>query len=236
MGNKMFKHKNKILITLSIVLVFGLSYYFFMFNSYHGVVNAQSLYIGADNASDLVDMSDLIIVGTPIEEFDEREHKVTYFYTSAIQDFYTITEMKVEQVLKGNWDESTLPVIEPISYIQSIDGKRKLTSNDYTEMEKGKKYLVVLSKNTQGNYSVINMDNGKFELDENNINYHELNPENNKHVKIRYELFEMFNYVLAAYKKQKDPEKGLCLKDHSRAAYPNLWLILHVKGDGKYLW
>ncbi|MCY7484242.1 hypothetical protein [Paenibacillus alvei] len=193
MGNKMFKHKNKILITLSIVLVFGLVYYFLVFNSYRGVVNAQSSYIGADNASDLVEMSELIIVGTPIEEFEERDHKVVYFNLSAIQDFYTITEMKVEQVLKGNWDESTLPVIEPISYIQSIDGKRKLTSDDYTEMEKGKKYLVALGKNTNGNYGVINMENGKFGLDEENINYQSLNPENNKHVEIRDGLFEMFN-------------------------------------------
>ncbi|MGG0812969.1 hypothetical protein [Paenibacillus alvei] len=63
-------------------------------------------------------------------------------------------------------------------------------------------------KNKLHNLLAPFLENGKFELDENNINYHELNPENNEHVKIRDELFEMFNYVLAAYKKQKDPEKG----------------------------
>ncbi|MBK5442205.1 MULTISPECIES: hypothetical protein [unclassified Peribacillus] len=51
-------------------------------------------------------------------------------------------------------------IIELISLIDRI-----LTTEHYKELEKDNTYVLYLNKNTYGEYSVINMNNGRFNLD-----------------------------------------------------------------------
>ncbi|WP_051286778.1 hypothetical protein [Paenibacillus taiwanensis] len=190
--------KNKIVVsTLSLFTCFTL-YYFFVYNVYRGEINTQASYISHDTAIELTNSAELILIGTPIHEFKDREHVVKNYTSGAIQDFYTVTDIKVEKILKGEWDlNSPLPVIEPVAYIQRIDGQRKITTDHYIEMKKDTKYLVTLAKNTSGNYSIINMQNGVFNL---NVEGESLSERKNtsdknssKHEKIRHDLINMFS-------------------------------------------
>ncbi|QDH21448.1 hypothetical protein [Saccharibacillus brassicae] len=116
-------------------------------------------------------VADVIVVGTPLLPFEEREHKATYYDDNVIQDFYTLTDFKVEQVIKDPdqaVQDGKIKFVEPISIIISKDGEKIIRSiADYQDVQEGEKYLVFLKDNTLGQYGVINMKNGTFDLNEN---------------------------------------------------------------------
>ena len=107
----------------------------------------------------------------PLLPFEEREHKATYYDDNVIQDFYTLTDFKLEQVIKDPdqaVQDGKIKFVEPISIITSKDGEKIIRSiADYQDVQEGEKYLVFLKDNTLGQYGVINMNNGTFDLNEN---------------------------------------------------------------------
>lgn len=188
-------HRKKILTGLFILLAVFSLYYFLVYNSYKGVVDGYAEYISYEDANSLVDSAELVVIATPVKEFDDREHSVTKYGTGSIQDFYTKTELKVEKVLKGEWDQNDLTVIEPVSYVQNIDGKRKITQEGYSEMLKDHSYIITLKKNYLGEYSVINMKNGVFDLNEEASfkTFLTNDDDDDSHTQIKEELYNMFN-------------------------------------------
>ncbi|MGG3281802.1 hypothetical protein [Paenibacillus solani] len=101
-----------------------------------------------------------------MKDFEDREMTIRTVENGAIMDFYTLTEIEVERVLKGpEEDASNLKVIEPIVLRQTLSGKEKLKMAGYTEMKSGSSYMIFMVKNTYGQYSVINMQAGKFNMD-----------------------------------------------------------------------
>lgn len=116
-------------------------------------------------------VADVIVVGMPLLPFEEREHKATYYDDNVIQDFYTLTDFKLEQVIKDPdqaVQDGKIKFVEPISIITSKDGEKIIRSiADYQDVQEGEKYLVFLKDNTLGQYGVINMNNGTFDLNEN---------------------------------------------------------------------
>lgn len=133
-------------------------------------------YVQYEEESSLFEDAELVVIAKIDKDFNEREHIVTYFPSSSpqqqkeIEDYYTKTPITIKKVLKKpegfNLDKnSTLTVIEPLSLIDDVNGKRKITTEHYREMGKGQKYVIYLKKNTYGEYSVINMNNGRFNLD-----------------------------------------------------------------------
>ncbi|WP_052099023.1 hypothetical protein [Paenibacillus stellifer] len=132
-------------------------------------ISISASYIKQETVSELDKASELIIVGTATQSFDDREHIVTTFYDGSVQDFYTITDVLVDHVIKAPKDSvilkgDVLSIIEPISYLVSGSDKKKITFEDYTELNQGDKSIIFLKKNTQGQYGVINMNLGKFSL------------------------------------------------------------------------
>lgn len=94
------------------------------------------------NSAEELSEADLIITGTPTEDFLSRKHVNTYFPDGKLQDFYSIAEINVEKVIKGTTDLSiqniNFPIIEPNGLIKDVDGKmKKLIKENYIEMEKG---------------------------------------------------------------------------------------------------
>ncbi|OME89933.1 hypothetical protein BK124_30010 [Paenibacillus amylolyticus] len=206
----LINHKKKWITGFAIVLGLFAAYYFFIFNSYKsGIVDVDSTYISYDNADSLVSSAELVVIASPVADFDDREHDVTTYLTGAVQDFSTKTELRVENILKGDWNEEFLTVIEPVSYIQSLDGKQKITRDGYVEMQKGHTYIIALKKNTFGDYSIINRENGVFDLndkistpnsfsaEQNNtsdiISVEGENEELFEHERIKNEILDMFN-------------------------------------------
>ena len=132
-------------------------------------VNAMATFVGYANVDELDEASDLILIGTPTRDFIERASNNTYYSDGHIQDISTLTDFKIERVIKNEEDvelEDVIAIIEPISIIEQNGVKTVLTVEDYVELQKRKTYIIFLGKNTYGRYSVINMNNGRFAIEE----------------------------------------------------------------------
>ncbi|BCG57094.1 hypothetical protein [Paenibacillus sp. URB8-2] len=162
------------LITIAVIIIASVSFFTLTYGSPKTSasipkISINASYVKFETVSELDSSAELIIVGTPTQDFDERKHVVTTFDDGTLQDFYTITDVKVDQVIKAPKDSSlangdSLSIIEPISYIEDGAGKKKISFEDYTELKQSEKNIIFLKKNTQGQYSIINMDLGKFSL------------------------------------------------------------------------
>ncbi|MGG1618981.1 hypothetical protein ACIFQM_21000 [Paenibacillus sp. NRS-1782] len=133
-------------------------------------ISLEASYIDYKTVSELDSNAELIVIGSPLQEFDDRQHIVTSFDDGTIQDLYTLTNIKIEKVIKSPEGaalnvEEPLSIVEPISYIDDAEGKKKIAYEDYTELKQNEKSIIFLKKNTQGQYSVINMDLGKFTIE-----------------------------------------------------------------------
>ncbi|WP_147423857.1 hypothetical protein [Cohnella endophytica] len=59
-----------------------------------------------------------------------------------------------------------IKAVEPVGLITESDKlQTKVKADHYSELKADKKYVMFLKKNTFGQYSLINMNNGKFNLD-----------------------------------------------------------------------
>ncbi|GGG14183.1 hypothetical protein [Paenibacillus aceti] len=163
----MLSKKKNIVIALVFTLILAAAcyYYFAIYNSVHdGYVIAD--YKGYSSAESLFSGADLVVIGSPLKKFEDREVLLKERSRGVIEYIVTSTEMNVEKVLKGPEEETVhLNVIEPIGVRQTLRGKIRIALDGYTAMKKDSRYLVFLSKNTFGQYSVINMQAGKFNLD-----------------------------------------------------------------------
>jgi len=168
------------------------------------VVSAPASYIAFGSADTLSDAADLIVIGKPLDRFEDRQHKATYYSTGAIQDFYTITRIQVEKVIKGPDDlPKTINVHEPVMLDQTFYGKVKIKIEDYSELQQGRRYLLFLSPSysTPTEYVIINMNNGKFSLDE-----EEPDDRTELKQKLRKELEQKWNIRLSPHAPGRQPE------------------------------
>lgn len=150
---------------LEIILAAACYYYFAIYNSVRHI-RIQADYKGDSTGPALFSNAELVVIGSPMKDFEDREMTIRTHENGIPVDFYTLTEIEVEKVLKGPEEDATnLKVIEPIALKQTLSGKEKLTMAGYTEMKSGSRYMIFMVKNTYGQYSVINMQAGKFNMD-----------------------------------------------------------------------
>lgn len=139
---------------------------------------AHGNFIEYDEESLLFDGAELVVIAKPDKNFIDREHVVNYVSSSdseadlppAIEDLYTRTSITIAEVLKQPESSSiakndNLTIIEPVALLEDDKGLKKISTENYLEIEKGKNYILYLKKNTYGEYSVINMNNGRFNLE-----------------------------------------------------------------------
>ncbi|WP_341279939.1 hypothetical protein [Paenibacillus sp. FSL H8-0537] len=126
-------------------------------------------YMVYDSLKDLEQAADLIIIGAPVQSFEERDQNSTYYRDGTVQDFYSLTKVELFKIIKQPVDwvvTKQLEVVEPVGIITEADGmKTKIKAAGYNEMVPHTKYIIFLKKNSMGKYSIINMDNGKFEVE-----------------------------------------------------------------------
>lgn len=159
------KKSTFIALILALILAATGYYYFAIYNSVHDI-NIASSYKGFSSAQSLFSGADMVVIGSPIKKFEDRELHLTKLSTGHIADIATFTEVNVEKVLKGLEEDAVdLTVIEPVGVYQTFKGKVRIAHDGYTAMKKGSQYVIFLGKNTFGQYSVINMQAGKFNLD-----------------------------------------------------------------------
>lgn len=135
-------------------------------------------YMKYNEESELYKGAELVVIAHTSKKFQDRKHVVKYVQHTkedkdlppAIEDFYTETPIKIMKVLKQPSDgkitkNETINIIEPITLLKDENGVKKLSTENYVEMQQGKPYILYLKKNTYGQYSIINMNNGKFNLE-----------------------------------------------------------------------
>ena len=194
---KLFYFISTCLLTL---IISGGIYYYNVYNSIK-VIDIHANYVTYDTEEALNNNADIILYGSPVNKFEDREHVNRENKDGYIEDFYTITEFNVEKVLKNSTtlqinEKDLFNIIEPIGLVQQIGGKKVLQMNSYESMEENTKYIVYLKSNKNGGYSVINMANGRFNMDEDlSTDYNKLTPDsldNSKHIDIKKDVIEKY--------------------------------------------
>lgn len=151
----------------------------------------QGNYIQYEEENELFDAADLIVIAKANKSFKDRAHVVVLTSDAntppMIADFFTRTEITIAGVLKQP-DSSSLSkndkikIIEPISLMKNESDIKIITVENYVEIEEGKYYIIYLKNNTYGEYGVINMNNGRFNIEgDDNIIIHEHENDIEKH-------------------------------------------------------
>lgn len=130
--------------------------------------------------------AELILIGNTKTDFMQRQHHASFMPNGALADFYTLTDFNVKEVVKQPKDFSldtnkVIKIIEPASFIEEEKIQDKITKvntiikdETYEPLEKNIDYVVFLKRNDNGEYSIINMYRGKFEIKKDvNPNLHE---------------------------------------------------------------
>ncbi|ETT54215.1 hypothetical protein MKZ07_21555 [Paenibacillus sp. FSL P4-0338] len=166
------KPSHMFLTILLLLFVFAGAYYFFIYNSVKStVINTAAVYPDYATEEALFNEADLVVVGSTDQSFEDREHISVNYPTGAIQDFYTKTDFLVKQALKGDvQNDSIIKIGEPISYVQTLSGKSKITRDEYTELQQSSEYLLYLKQNSEGLYFIIAAEMGKYNIDNTDLN------------------------------------------------------------------
>lgn len=132
------------------------------------MVNIETEYEFFDNLSELSNNSDLVVVASPTDDFENRKHIATFYDTGDLQDYYTLNNLSIKKVLAGDSSDigENLEVIESNAIVDFGLQKVKMVNDGYQETQKGTEYILFLSKNPQGQYQIINRNAGVFTLDE----------------------------------------------------------------------
>ncbi|MFW5435783.1 hypothetical protein [Paenibacillus apiarius] len=133
-------------------------------------ISIHANFVNFENADQLDSFADLIVIGTAVQRFEDRNPVSTHFDDGTLQDFYTLTDISIDRVLKGPGqimqEDAPLTIIEPLAYLDIENEKTKLTRENYIELHEGDRSVIFLKKNTFGQFAIINQNLGKFSLNE----------------------------------------------------------------------
>ena len=149
-------------IIASLTLVASIAYF-----SYPGKqINIQCNHVLYNDANQLTDYADLIILGQTEKDFSEFSPTFIYTPEGRYQDFYTVTDVKVVKTIKGDYNNNYIPIIQGAALVNSPFKKQNdlLINEGYSVLEKGKPYLLFLKKTDDGNYSIVSVNQGKFNM------------------------------------------------------------------------
>jgi hypothetical protein len=189
-------------ITLSFlitcIVVSGIAVYK---NSRHGIYAMKKVALASDhilyyNAEDLIKYSDLVIIGTPTKDLEQESPYTKYYNDYVITDFYTLRNIKINKVLKGEYSDKTINALENAAIITNANHQQELlVQEDYSVMQKGKKYLLFLKINPKGDYSTVAINQGKFNIDNSDMEEKESSEKNKQ-------LNELKKLVLDRFKEE----------------------------------
>ncbi|WP_088832799.1 hypothetical protein [Paenibacillus tyrfis] len=167
----MFKLKKRVVMAsiLSMALLGGSGYYY-MHERMIDTVEIHALYArGFTNIQEMKDYADIVIVGTPTQNFMDSNHVLKTSSSGDILDFFTKRDFKIEKVIKDSNSkvkpDEVVSFIEPASILQTPIGKQKLVTEGYEELEKNVKYVIFLKKNSKQEYSMFYGNLSSYDLD-----------------------------------------------------------------------
>jgi hypothetical protein len=142
------------------------------------------------DSDNLSSTADLIIIGQPMSNLSESkkvskkniektidkiEFNTSLVYTDEdgkIIDYQIVTPVKVKKVLKGNPQDKVIGVSQRGAVVDANPQPFVITTEGFTPLDKGSKYILFLKEinasefpNMVGLYSIISINQGKFNLD-----------------------------------------------------------------------
>ena len=187
MNIKLNKKQGIIATTLIIFLGLLASYIFFPAKE----IRIQSNLVLYNSLQDINDFADLVIVGSTRKDFSEFKPTVTYNLDGRIEDFYTVTDVKVDKVYKGTFKKENVPVAQ-VAVTKSTLVKLKkdvIIDEHYSIMQTGKKYVLFLKKvENEDFYSIISVYQGKYNIDGLDTDEDKVSNKNPKYSSIKQEV------------------------------------------------
>lgn len=113
------------------------------------------------------DGADLIIVGEETKDFSSYKPLYTLDESKRnVREFFTTSKIKVLKVLKGEYKERYIPLVQHAALISRLYELRRYfyIEEDYSVMKKGMKYLLFI-KYSDGRYWIAGANEGKMSID-----------------------------------------------------------------------
>lgn len=185
------KYKKVYVIGLAFAMLLVSCLYVYDTNKPITQLTIQGKHVYYNNVDDLEAKADLIIVGASLKEFSEYIPTIIYNEFGRYENFYTITDVKVSKVLKGQYQNNTIPVLQNAA----IDKKEKimLVDDGYSVMEKNKGYLLFLKKSPLEGYYILGINQGKHNIDNTDNNEKETMKKDSLYKKLRQEVLVRFS-------------------------------------------
>lgn len=144
------------------------------------------------SAEELASRADLIVVGKTLKEFEQNslvyvsvadkskqrfqpnQSVIVYDETKSLLDYYTITQFEVKKFLKGSFSSKKVSVLQSGAMVPQSGRKAKyvLASDGFSPLKANSSYILFLAKidtvtfpNLADVYSIISINQGKFNLD-----------------------------------------------------------------------
>lgn len=164
-------------------------------------------FVKFDDEDQLNDEADLIVIASSSDSFLDREQFSVYSPAEddapeTLSDVYSKNKIIIKEILKpdDNYDLNigdVLEVIEPVAVVEENDEKQIISIENYLEMEEDINYIIYLGLNSYGEYSVINMNNGRFNIDGEdsivNIEGHGHDNEKEEHEEFKEQVLETYD-------------------------------------------
>lgn len=143
----------------------------------------------------LIEIADVIIIGRPMKDLVDQTPTINY-YGSVISSYYTERDIEIEKVLKGDYQDKTISVLESAAVIDNPNTKEKelFIDREYSEMQKGKRYILFAKKIPDGRYSLIAVNQGKFNIDSKDSKEKEIQDDKDK------QFYDLKIDILAKFK------------------------------------
>lgn len=188
------KHSTKLISIVILSIIFlGLTLAYVTFPS--NEVRVQSNVVQYETLDKLTDEADLIIFGTMEKDFSSFKPTITYNPEGRMDDFYTVTDVKINKVYKGIFNQKYVPVSQVAVLKDSLTklNKDMIIDENYSIMEKNKKYILFLKKVENYNfYSIISVYQGKYNIDGLDMNEDKFAGESDTYKKLKKEIIEKY--------------------------------------------
>ncbi|QOS99948.1 hypothetical protein JNUCC42_04110 [Brevibacterium sp. JNUCC-42] len=181
-------------IVCSVALVAG-GFYFLTPSK---VIKVEAKVKGYENVAALEKEAEYIIVGHLEKDFSEYEPTFNYSSVGRIGEFYTKTDVIIDKTLKGETDTKIIPVLQDAAYIDNPTKYKDdlLTIEGFTPMEKGREYLLFLSKTNDGkSYNLLGVYQGKFDINGSDSKERGFASENSHYQNLKDEVIEKYKDI-----------------------------------------
>ncbi|TPG68262.1 hypothetical protein EEL32_20695 [Brevibacillus laterosporus] len=152
-----------------------------------------------EHVENLEDEADAIVVVSPEKDFTDEESTITYTDVGRIEDYYTVTDVKVNKVFKGKDIPDSISVIQGAVMVKDDALKYQkdlLTIEGYRVMEKDKNYILFLEAKDNGQYGILGVFQGKVNVDDTDKAERTIMAENDHYQNLKNEILEKYKTEL----------------------------------------